>query len=186
MHFPTFFKRINKWWHLGLAILLSALANFIIFIRLRQFEELTQGTPMIEVPRMIRENLYEVANTYPAEALTIYQTQLQPLDILLPIFSGALFTVALAVFSTRVFPENSRWRYLPVLGLLVTLFDWTHNLTVFFILRTLDTPVAWLELLSRGVLAVGVAVAYSTLISVVTLFLLYLIRLLRGGRKPSI
>lgn len=157
----------------------------VIGTQVGRFEETTNGVPMMEVPEVVSRDLYTVASSYPEEAVRIYQQVLQPLDILLPITAGLWFAIGLAVLTTRLFPASSKWRYLPLLGVLATLTDWAENLGVFFILRTIDNPVAWLDPLTRSLVVAKFMVGAVSFLLLAGLLIVLLVRRLRQRFSDS-
>ncbi|MEM9992393.1 MAG: hypothetical protein AAF738_11560 [Bacteroidota bacterium] len=143
------FERLSVWWYGIIAFVLYMGVQQVILGYVNRFEELTDGLPMIELPILVNRSLYEIAVQYPQEAIRMYQTNLQPLDIFLPLTAGLWFAVALAFLTKSIFPSTSNWWLLPLLGVLATFLDWAENIGVFFILRTLDAPITGLDILTR-------------------------------------
>lgn len=160
----TFFTRIGRWPYLVGAAVSFVVANLVILGQVRRFEELTGGLALLEVPRMVTQDLYVVAAEYPTSAVTLYRTVIQPLDVLYPLTLGLLLVVVLSMLTVRLFPPTSRWRSLPWLGALPTLADWSENVGVFTILRTIDDPIAWVDPLTRLLTAVKGIVAIGTVL----------------------
>ncbi|MEL6526565.1 MAG: hypothetical protein AAFQ07_12740 [Chloroflexota bacterium] len=142
------FARHSQWWKVGVAFLFFVLMNIIILNQVSTFEALSGGQPLLELPNLAGQNLYDIANSYGAEALELYQYRIQPIDIVYPLTAGIFFTLFLSALTTRLFKDASIWRYAPLFGILAVLLDWAENLSVFVILRTLDNPINWLSFLT--------------------------------------
>ncbi|MEM7738152.1 MAG: hypothetical protein AAF267_20440 [Deinococcota bacterium] len=81
-----------------------------------------------------------------------------------------------------IFSHSSRWQYLPLFGLAATLLDWTENLGVFFILRTRNTPIPWLDVFTRGLTLVKTGVGIICLGLMIGLSVTYLYRYVKLRR----
>ncbi len=128
-----------------ISFVLFLIGNGLILPQVTRFEALTDGTSLLELPNLVGQSLYDIAQTYPIEAIEFYQRVIQPLDIFFPLTAGLLFASVLAWASQSLFTPDSRWQMLPWLGVVATLFDWLENLGVFVILRTLDNPISAID-----------------------------------------
>jgi|GEM_PF-5629806 len=175
----TFLFKHNEWWKAGVAVVLFMIATVLIQNEVAAFEELSGGEPLIELPNLAGENLYDIATLYSDEALESYQYRVQPLDVIYPLTAGVMFFLTLNAFTTRLFPEDSNWRYVPILGLLATLLDWGENLCVFVILRTLENPIDWLSPLTSGFTMIKTIMGMICIILILGMFILWVYRKVR-------
>ena len=169
-------ERLAKWPHLLVSFLLFVAGNVAILPQVTRFEEMTNGMSLLEVPTMLSEDLYAVANAYSPEGLRLYQQVIQPLDIIYPLTAGLFFMVGLVMLTTRLFSADSRWRYLPLIGALATLFDWLENLGVFLILQTLEMPNAIFATMTKLFIVLKFGVSSLSVLLLLGLFLWWVVR----------
>ncbi|MEM7801332.1 MAG: hypothetical protein AAF633_19215 [Chloroflexota bacterium] len=175
-----FFKMIGRGPMILIALVLFFIGNGLILPQVARFGELTGGTGLLELPNLVGQSLYAIAQTYPDDAVELYQRVIQPLDIVYPLTAGLLFASIIAWACQSLFPSDSRWQFLPWLGLLATLFDWLENLGVFIILRTLDNPIPGIDQFTQLMILLknGVGV-----IAIGTILVLLIMKLARWARS---
>jgi len=176
-------EQFAKWPYLVGAFLLVVGSNLLILSQVTRFEEATGGMSLLELPTLIPQNLYAIAQGYTPAGMQIYQSIIQPLDIVFPLTVGLFFALVLAALTTRLFPVDSRRRYLPLLGPLATLGDWLENLGVFFILRTVNDPIPALALLTKAFIVAKLIVGLLAIFSILILFAMWVSQRLRGPRQ---
>lgn len=177
-------EKLSQWRYAGIALLVFIAVNAIILSMVERFKTMTNGTDMIELPNMVSQDLYAIAQSYPAEALRFYQQVLQPLDIVYPATLGLFLVLLLATLTVRIFPSTSRYRYLPLLGLLPTVADWLENIGVFFILRTVDTPQPIFAVWTKTFIVVKMATSTVILLAL-ALLIIWIIRTIAQRRQQA-
>ncbi len=177
------FEAFAKWPYLLITLFLFIAGNLVILPQVNRFDAVTEGMSLLEVPTLLSENLYTVAQQYNEAGLTLYQTVILPLDIFYPLTAGLFFTIALAMLTKQIYPAGSRWRYLPLLGGLAVILDWLENLGVFLILSTLNTPILIFDLLTRLFILIKFVIGSLTVLLIIILFLVYLTQLFFKRRR---
>jgi len=163
-----------------ISFVLFLIGNGLILPQVTRFEALTGGTSLLELPNLVGQSLYSIAQTYPAEAIELYQRVIQPLDIFYPLTAGLLFASVLAWASQSLFPSDSRWQMLPWLGVFATLFDWLENLGVFIILRTLESPITAIDGFTQVMIVLKNGLGGASIGTILVLLIMKLVRWIRA------
>ena len=174
-----FFEMIGRWQVILLAIVLFVIGNALILPQVTRFEEISGGLPLIELPNLVGQSLYTVAQGYSIEAVEFYKTVVQPLDIFYPLTAGLMFASIIAWACKSLFDSDSRWQMLPWIGLLATLFDWLENLGVFIILRSLDGPISLVDGYTQAMIVLKNGVGFMAIGTVLVLLMMKLVRWVR-------
>lgn len=178
----TLFTSIGRWSYAAIALIAwLAFQQFAILPQVQRFEELTGGAPLLEVPSALTQDLYAAAAAYPPDAVELYRGVIQPLDVVLPLLLGVALVITLSALTVRLYPEGSRGRLLPLLGVLPTMLDWAENIGVAAILRTLDAPVSWLDPVTRTLSGLKFAAA-SVILLTLGLAVALMVRAVRERR----
>ncbi|MEM8856758.1 MAG: hypothetical protein AAGD96_00460 [Chloroflexota bacterium] len=177
----NFFEMIGRWPAILIAIILFVIGNALILPQVTRFEELTGGTGLIELPNLVGQSLYAIAQTYPADAIELYQRVIQPLDVFYPLTAGLMFASIIAWTCKSLFDSDSRWQMLPWLGVLATLFDWLENLGVFTILRTLDNPISLVDAFTQTMIFLKNGFGFISIGAIAVLLIMKLVSWVRSS-----
>ena len=173
------FNMIGRWPAILVTLVLFVVGNGLILPQVTRFEELSGGMSLIELPNLVGQSLYAIAQGYPSEAVQFYQRVIQPLDLFYPLTAGLMFASIIAWACKSLFDSNSKWQMLPWLGLLATLFDWLENLGVFIILRTLDNPISIIDGITRILIILKNGVGFMAIGTILVLLIRVLMRWVR-------
>lgn len=184
MHLSPLFDRLDTLTARIGATLGFIAGNAVILPRVAEFERLSGGRPMLELPSQLSGNLLELARTYPPEAAAYYREVLLLLDIPYPATAGFFFFVMLVALTRRVFSPGSRWLSLPWLGVAMVSADWAENLGVFTLLTDPAAPDA-VEVMTRGAIALKFGTGSLTVLVTLGLFVYAAAQRVRLGRWPA-
>ncbi|MEM9776132.1 MAG: hypothetical protein AAF902_16260 [Chloroflexota bacterium] len=171
----SLFEMIGRWPAILIAIVLFIIGNSLILPQVTRFEELTGGIGLLELPNLVGQSLYAIAQTYPADAIELYQRVIQPLDIFYPLTAGLMFASIIAWACKTLFAPDSRWQMLPWVGVLATAFDWLENLGVFIILRTIDSPIAAVDGFTQVMIVLKNGFGFISIAAILVLLIMKLV-----------
>lgn len=128
----------KKWWALLLVFILNAAAFGILFSLEDQFEAIT-GIPVYDTQNdLTPDRLLQQLPLYTGEARSAY-LRFAAFDFIFPlvaaVFIAVLWALLLRLNRWRITQQLLLWN-LPLVALLVTLWDWLENVSLLMILNT--------------------------------------------------
>ena len=88
--------------------------------------------------------VYEHLAALGKDGRSAYTCMLLTSDLAFPVIYSLALSVALMLIQQKLFPPDSRFRYLCLFPFLIVIVDWCENLSLAFVTRTFPEPIDWI------------------------------------------